>query len=114
MIGQQRQYYILNIGSGNDYLMNPKDQIIKAIDIYLQGMYTTQDFCNVFVELYYFETSGNQYFKGKEKCELDHLAQLAERFTTSVEDVLKFPNYYTSEKQIWEAANSTKGALKDN
>lgn len=112
MIGQQRQYYILNIG--DDYLMHPRDQIVKALDMYLQGMYTTQDFCNVFVELYYFETSGNQYFEGKERCVLDHLAELAERFTTSIEDISKFPNCYSTEKQILEAANRINSAFQDN
>ena len=88
--------------------MHPRDQIIKVLDMYIRNMYTTKDFCDVFVELYYFRTSGNQYFDGEERCALDHLAELLERFTSSPEDISKFPNYYATEKQIREVANNTK------
>lgn len=75
-----------------------RDQIIFALKEYAAGKYDTKTFCDVFIELYFFESSGYRFFSGKERCLLDELAKVIEMFSPSESEVTDFS--YFSEQQV--------------
>lgn len=88
--------------------MDIKLQIIETIMKYERNEYTTTDFCNTFVELYYFAPSGRRFFQGEERVALDKLAFFAERYTTYEEDIKRFPMHYKTEDEIRSVFNEVK------
>lgn len=80
--------------------MDIKSQIIDTIMKYERNEYSTPVFCNIFVELYYFEPSGYRAFHGEEKAALDKLAFFAERYTIHEEDIKSFPLHYKTEDEF--------------
>lgn len=89
-------------------VLDIKAQIIEAMMRYDRNEYTTKAFCEVFVELYYFESSGHRFFQGAEKCALDKLAFFAERYTECNDDLLEFPTYYRTEDEFRRVFYETK------
>lgn len=85
-----------------------KLQIIETIMKYERNEYTTTDFCNAFVELYYFAPSGCRFFQGGERAALDKLAFFADRYTTYEEDIKRFPMHYKTEDEIRRVFDEVK------
>ena len=72
--------------------MNVKETIYRLLSDFYAGKCDARVFCDQFCELYYYEESGYRFFSDKERATLDDLASVVERYSTSSEDLKKFPN----------------------
>lgn len=76
-----------------------REQIIKAIELYLSGDYDIKTFCDVFGSLYFYTSGGYKSFSEGERKYLDQVGFVTERFTTSDDDLEQYPNNFYSETQ---------------
>ena len=88
--------------------MSVKEQILTLLKMYSDGSYRTNDFCALFCGLYYFESSGRDFFDGEERGALDELANAAERYSDDEEDLLRYPDTYRDEKAVVSAFQTVK------
>ena len=91
--------------------MDVKSQIMLAVKMYDNNEYKTEDFCEIFIELYYFESSGHSCFNGEEKEALDKLASIAERYSTDETDIATAPAHYKTENQFRHAFDELKRVI---
>lgn len=94
--------------------MDVKSQIMLAVKMYDNNEYKTEDFCEIFIDLYYFESSGHSCFNGDEKKALDKLASIAERYSTDETDIAIAPAHYKTESQFRHAFDELKRVLLPN
>lgn len=80
--------------------------------MYDRKEYATSLFCEIFLELYYFENSGYKLFDKEERTVLDQLAMVVERFSPYENEIIEFPNTYIGENVVREKFEEVYGKLK--
>ena len=78
--------------------MTPKEKLIYLITKYLEGAYTTPDFCDLFV-VYHRDMADEEISSEFAQKWLSDLSGICARFSDFPED-LAIPNVYYSEKEI--------------
>ncbi|KAF5063588.1 hypothetical protein DSECCO2_293080 [anaerobic digester metagenome] len=78
--------------------MTSKEKLIYLIKKYLEGNYSTLDFCNLFV-VYHRDMADEETLSEFSEKWLGDLSEICARFSDSPED-LSIPNVYFSEKEI--------------
>lgn len=78
--------------------MTSNEKLIYLITKYLEGDYSTPDFCDLFV-VYHRDMADEQTLSGFPEKWLNGLADICARFSDSPED-LSIPNVYFSEKDV--------------
>jgi len=79
-----------------------REQIIYDIDLYKNGTYDVATFCDVFGALYYYVSGGHTYFSNEENEFLEKIGFVAERYTSSADDLKEHPQIYYSGQQAKE------------
>ncbi len=92
--------------------MELKTQIIKVMELYDKGKYSTSIFCEVFLDLYYFENSGYRCFHGEERRLLDELGNVIDRYSEYEMDRNDGSGFYTSREQVETKFREVMGELK--
>lgn len=67
--------------------MKVRKEVMMLLKMYGEGKYSTETFCELFVEVYFFSKSAYRCFHGNERVVLDELASVAERFSDNVDNV---------------------------
>ena len=80
--------------------MDAREQILSLIKKYANKECNTKFFCDSFITLYYYETSGYLSFNEKEREILANLASVAERFTIYEDDIKEYPMFYVTEDKV--------------
>lgn len=78
---------------------SPKQRLYWLIDLLLNGKIETSTFCNEFHITYDHDSDINEFSSEEIQC-FGELAKLSARFSEFEDDLKKYPNVYTSEKEI--------------
>lgn len=82
--------------------MTGKEKLLYLISHYKSGNYSTDDFCNLYINAFVHENESND-FTNEEWEQFEQLMHIASRYSPYVEDIVKYPKVYHAETDIVNA-----------
>lgn len=79
-----------------------RKEVFLLLKMYSQGHYSTEKFCELFIDYYFFSKSAYRCFHGKERAVLDELAAAAEYFSDNIEEVDESLDVHMAEETVKE------------